>query len=69
MQSFFYGKVFPATRLSPIKQSVNDFVPLKQDFRMATSVGGILTVVALTLSSSMVRSSRMMLCRRRGETP
>jgi predicted phage terminase large subunit-like protein len=43
MASSFYQRLFPATRLSPLKQSVNDFMTTKQGFRMSTSVGGVLT--------------------------
>ena len=43
LQSSFYQSIFPATRLSPAKQSVNDFMTTRQGFRMATSVGGVLT--------------------------
>ncbi len=43
MQSSFYQRVFPATRLSAMKTSVNDFMTARQGFRMATSVGGVLT--------------------------
>jgi predicted phage terminase large subunit-like protein len=42
MATAFYKKLF-ATRLSPEKQAVNDFMTTKQGFRMATSVGGVLT--------------------------
>jgi predicted phage terminase large subunit-like protein len=41
--SRFYQSLFPATRLALHKQSVNDFLTTKQGFRMATSVGGVLT--------------------------
>jgi predicted phage terminase large subunit-like protein len=43
MASAFYRRLFPATRLSPSKLSVNDFMTTKGGFRMATSVGGVLT--------------------------
>jgi predicted phage terminase large subunit-like protein len=43
LASPFYQRLFPATRLSPQKLSVNDFMTTKQGFRMATSVGGVLT--------------------------
>lgn len=39
----YYQRLFPFTRLSPEKNSVNDFMTTNQDFRMATSVGGVLT--------------------------
>ena len=42
MSSAWYRKTF-ATRLSAHKQSVQEFVTLKQGYRMATSVGGVLT--------------------------
>jgi predicted phage terminase large subunit-like protein len=41
--SRFYQSLFPETRLSLEKQSVNDFVTTSQGFRMSTSVGGVLT--------------------------
>jgi hypothetical protein len=43
MTSSFYQRLFPATRLSPLKHSVHDFMTTKQGFRMSTSVGGVLT--------------------------
>src|ERR1700689_3996401 len=43
MASRFYRNLFPRTILSPEKQSVNDFMTTAQGFRMATSVGGVLT--------------------------
>jgi predicted phage terminase large subunit-like protein len=43
MASPFYRKLFPGTRLSPEKQSVNEFMTTEQGFRMSTSVGGVLT--------------------------
>jgi predicted phage terminase large subunit-like protein len=43
MLSNFYQSLFPRTRLSPAKQSVNEFTTTKQGFRMSTSVGGVLT--------------------------
>jgi predicted phage terminase large subunit-like protein len=43
MTSPFYQRLFPFTRLSQQKQSVNDFLTTRQGFRMATSVGGVLT--------------------------
>jgi predicted phage terminase large subunit-like protein len=42
MASAFYQRLFP-TRLSPQKQSVQEFVTTRQGFRFATSVGGVLT--------------------------
>src|SRR5271166_5270440 len=41
--SDFYRRLFPQTVLSEAKQSVNDFMTTQQGFRMATSVGGVLT--------------------------
>jgi predicted phage terminase large subunit-like protein len=43
MLSSFYQSLFTRTRLSPDKQSVNDFTTTRQGFRMSTSVGGVLT--------------------------
>jgi len=43
MMSDFYRALFPRARLSPEKQSVNDFLTTSQGFRMSTSVGGVLT--------------------------
>lgn len=43
MTSSFYRRLFPATCLSQQKLSVNDFMTTRQGFRMATSVGGVLT--------------------------
>jgi predicted phage terminase large subunit-like protein len=42
MLSQFYRRLF-RTRLSADKQAVDDFATTKQGFRMATSVGGVLT--------------------------
>lgn len=42
MSSGWYRKTF-TTRLSAQKQSVQEFVTVKQGYRMATSVGGVLT--------------------------
>jgi predicted phage terminase large subunit-like protein len=42
MTSEFYKNCFP-TRLAPYRLSVNDFMTTAQGFRMATSVGGVLT--------------------------
>ena len=42
MLSTFYRRLF-RTRLSPDKQAVDDFMTTRQGFRMATSVGGVLT--------------------------
>jgi len=43
MQSGFYQSLFPEARLSPDKQSVNEFMTTRQGFRLSTSVGGVLT--------------------------
>jgi predicted phage terminase large subunit-like protein len=43
MSSPFYRHLFPGSRLSPEKQAVNEFTTIAQGFRMATSVGGVLT--------------------------
>ena len=43
MASAFYRRLFPNTRLSAEKQSVNDFMTTEQGFKMSTSVGGVLT--------------------------
>lgn len=43
MSSSFYRGLFPGTVLSQEKQSVNDFMTDANGFRMATSVGGVLT--------------------------
>ena len=43
MASSFYRSTFPRTVLSAAKLSVNDFYTTRQGFRMATSVGGVLT--------------------------
>ncbi|MFZ0278902.1 MAG: hypothetical protein WAL60_18495, partial [Candidatus Sulfotelmatobacter sp.] len=42
MTSDWYGKVFP-TRLSPHRQAVSEFMTESQGFRLATSVGGVVT--------------------------
>lgn len=43
MTSDFYRGLFPGTVLSEAKKTVNDFATTRQGFRMATSVGGVLT--------------------------
>ena len=43
MLSAFYRSLFPATRLSPQRLAVNDFLTTQQGGRLATSVGGTLT--------------------------
>jgi len=42
MNSIWYNNLFP-TRLGPHKQSVQEFVTTQNGFRLATSVGGVLT--------------------------
>jgi predicted phage terminase large subunit-like protein len=41
--SAWYQALFPHTRLSPERQSVQEFMTTRQGFRLATSVGGVLT--------------------------
>jgi hypothetical protein len=43
MASEFYQQLFPRTRLSSEKESVNEFLTSGEGFRMSTSVGGVLT--------------------------
>ena len=43
MNSPFYRCLFPNTLLSAERQAVNDFMTTAQGFRMATSVGGVVT--------------------------
>jgi hypothetical protein len=43
MASEFYQQLFPRTRLSSEKKSVNEFLTSGEGFRMSTSVGGVLT--------------------------
>jgi predicted phage terminase large subunit-like protein len=43
MNSSFYKSAFQRTRLSAAKQSVGEFMTTEQGYRMATSVGGVLT--------------------------
>ena len=43
MNSEFYQRLFPATRLSPEKRAVADFLTTARGCRKATSVGGVLT--------------------------
>jgi predicted phage terminase large subunit-like protein len=43
MSSPWYRTTFPNTRLSPQKQSLQEFVTTQNGFRLATSVGGVLT--------------------------
>jgi predicted phage terminase large subunit-like protein len=43
VSSPFYQRLFPWTRLSTEKQSVNEFTTTSQGFRMSTSIGGVLT--------------------------
>ena len=44
--SDWYRKLFPTTRLSPQRQAVPEFETTVQGFRIATSVGGVLTAHA-----------------------
>jgi len=55
IMSDFYRVLFPRTRLSPEKQSVNDFLTTAQGFRMSTSVGGVLTVVLVPPETGVVK--------------
>ena len=43
MTSEWYRNLFPGTRLASGRQALNDFTTTQQGFRLATSVGGILT--------------------------
>jgi len=43
LTSSFYQKLFPHTRLSPYRQSVQEFMTTRQGCRLSTSVGGVLT--------------------------
>lgn len=43
MSSPFYQRLFPETRLSSEKQSVNEFITTKNGFRLSTSMTGVLT--------------------------
>ncbi len=43
MSSAFYKNGFPKTVLSPDRICVSDFMTTAKGFRMATSVGGVLT--------------------------
>jgi predicted phage terminase large subunit-like protein len=43
MSSAWYRALFPNTRLSPQKQSLQEFVTTQNGFRLSTSVGGVLT--------------------------
>lgn len=43
MMSSFYRDLFPHTRLSTQKQSVNEFETTRKGVRLSTSVGGVLT--------------------------
>jgi predicted phage terminase large subunit-like protein len=43
MTSRWYRKLFPAVQLSPSKQAVQEFVTTVEGYRLATSVGGVLT--------------------------
>jgi predicted phage terminase large subunit-like protein len=43
MTSAWYQSLFPRTRLSPQRQSLQELATTEQGFRLATSVGGVLT--------------------------
>jgi predicted phage terminase large subunit-like protein len=43
MMSEFFGRLFPATKLSSEKHALSEFVTTQNGSRMATSVGGVLT--------------------------
>jgi len=43
ISSAWYRKIFPKTQLSPQKQSLQEFITTQNGFRLATSVGGVLT--------------------------
>ena len=43
MQSAWYARLFPSTRLNPRKTSEEEFATTRGGFRLATSVGGTLT--------------------------
>jgi predicted phage terminase large subunit-like protein len=43
MESSFYKRVFPRTRLNPKKSTENEFETTQRGYRLATSVGGTLT--------------------------
>jgi hypothetical protein len=43
LTSAWYQSLFPATRLSPDRQAVPEFMTTKLGFRLSTSVGGVLT--------------------------
>jgi predicted phage terminase large subunit-like protein len=43
LASAWYQALFPHTRLSPERQSLQEFMTTRQGFRLATSVGGVLT--------------------------
>ena len=43
MMAEFYKDLFPATRLATSRQAVHDFSTSAKGFRLATSVGGVLT--------------------------
>jgi predicted phage terminase large subunit-like protein len=43
MESQFYKRVFPATRLNPKKSTETEFETTRRGYRLATSVGGTLT--------------------------
>jgi hypothetical protein len=43
MSSLWYQQLFPGTRLAGRRQAVHDFATTERGFRLATSVGGVLT--------------------------
>lgn len=43
IESPWYRRLFPRTRLSPQRQALQEFMTTLQGFRLATSVGGVLT--------------------------
>ena len=43
MESDWFRRLFPETRLSPTRNAVQEFTTTKRGFRLATSVGGTLT--------------------------
>jgi hypothetical protein len=43
MSSSWYQSLFPRTRLSTQRQALQEFITTQQGFRLATSVGGVLT--------------------------
>jgi predicted phage terminase large subunit-like protein len=43
VSSSWYSPLFPGTKLSPLRQAAPEFTTTKNGFRLATSVGGVLT--------------------------